>query len=664
MIAAFFQTFKRVITNSGGRLDILNGLPESFLEQWKIYDLAFSRVNNGIGLYALIAIEEAMVFPLPGLENIILIFGNADASKDKNILFDVKIIALNDGFSLRIAKVETSVTFDVPILKPVDISKNTVALSAEISFTIDSKIGIDIDAENGFSLLPCYIGDSGFIVSANEVVFSILNGNPFVKFENAEIIIPAIFNIPAGTKISFDYARVTASGFSGNCGADIPIEAGSMLFGMPGGINHIEIDIEANIPKTFGLKASLLLPFFSDAIDVKINVLQSNKLLLEINSTQETIDFEFGTLSFSGGILKGSISENDLLVEGEVHSVLIDLPGLQMQGNLLQTKLLKNDVSGLLTIDIENFKLGVLGTLSKGSLKVAENKDTDIFEVTIDAKASWDVFKDRMQLADVFGSSSLQDNDVLINCQWIKNADDSVLVKLLFSLNVTDISGLWRFIPAALQPSVKNLSLQLQAFYESADDFANGDEDNEIAIEGIVHFDFKLPEALQLPPNNLIVINTGNADGYIAAFLSATVEDDEQKIEISIENPVSIAINFPGLKQDVAPLQLSLDKILFNASNDAGTEGTIDIEGKFQFLPLNLPVTVPFSNKIEELLGSFTSTGVAGNAKLKLMFKDGKVACDIACTFDDTTLEVDLFDLVAGLTRGIKRNCIRGSSKR
>jgi hypothetical protein len=654
MFPTIYQTLQKLISNSGDKLELLNSLPPAFLAQWHIYDFAYSPITNGRNIYALIAIEKAIVLPLPGLENIILIIGNEGTSSEKIELFDVKITALADSYNLKIANIKATLIFDVPFLKPVDETINTVALSAEISFSIDSINGIDIDAENGLSLLPCYIGESGLIVNAQDIVFTKVNDKPVVKVENAEIIFPDVFNIPAGIKISFDDAQIAASGFTGKCSADIPMAPGATLFGLPGGINHVDIDIDANIPKAFRLKASLILPFFSDAIDVKLNIEQKFNVLLEVNAVQQTIDVGPGTLTFSGGILKGNIKENDLLVEGEVHNVLIDMPGLQINGNLLKTKLSKNDVTSLLSIDIENFKLGALGTLSKGSLKIEENKKEETFEVNIDTVASWADFKDRMQLADVFASSSVQDNDVLINCQWLKNDDGSTWAKLLFSLNVNDISGLWSFIPPAFQPSVKNLSLKLKATYEDAEDFANADEDDTIAIEGSVHFDFKLPEALQLPPNDLIVINTGNADGYIGASLSVTVDNDEQKIDISIENPVTVAINLPGLKQDVAPLQLSLDKVLFNTSiDDDGTEGIIEIEGTFKFLPLDLPVSVPFSNTLEQFLGDFTSTGIAGKAKLKLVFKDGKSACDIICTFDNTSLEVDLFDMIAGLTRGM-----------
>lgn len=652
MTPAIYQNLKKLISNSGDKLEILNNLPESWLAKWHIYDVAYARADDGISLYALVAIQETIIFPIPGLENVSLVFGK-NSLGNKETLFDAKIIASKDAYKLTIAQLEATLTLNVPFLHPVDPSKNTVAFSSEISFTLDSAAGIAIDSQNGFSLLPCYIGDSGFIIKADDIVFSMPKDSPDLKIKNAEVIIPAIFNIPGGTKIAFTEARISAEGFSGKCMADIPVTNGALLFGIPGGINHINIKIDNNIPTAFLLKASLLLPFFSEAIDVKLQVEKSDNVLLEINATHEIIDLDFGTVELSGGILKGTIKDEEFLAEGEAHTVLIDLPGLQIGGNLLKSKILRNQASALLMVDIDNFRLGTLGTLAKGSLKIIENRNTDSFEVQVDATATWADFKNRMQLVDVFGASSVQDNDVLINCQWIKNEDETVLAKLLFSLNINDISGLWSFIPAHLQPSVKNLSLELKAEYADTNDFAVAGEDESITVQGLVKFDFNLPEALQLPPNDLIKINTGNADGYIAASLSVTQEGGEQKVKASIENPVSIAINFPGLAQDVPPIYINLDKISFKASTDNGTEGEIEIDGTFTFLPLNLPVTVPFSNYLEQLLGSFTSEGIAGKAKLKMMFKDRKAACDIVCTFTDTALEMDLFDLIAGLTRGM-----------
>lgn len=654
MISANFPNLKKVISNSDDKFDILKALPARWLEEWHIYDFAFNRLHNGISIYALIAIDEPIDFPIPDCENVHIVFGK-NTIGGKISLFDLAIVTSVDSFQLAISRLQVSIQFDLPFLKPVD-SSALLEVVSEVSFKIDSENRIEIEPAVSFSLAPCYIGDSGVIVRAEEIKFSYLNDKPIFTLEEAELILPSFFNIPQGIEILFNDCRISKRGFSGTCVADVPIGAGGKLFGVSGGIHRVEFVIENSMPLKMDLRAKMLLPFFSEEIGVKLLVDNKDNINIEVDAAHEVISFDFGKIEFSGGLFRGHVRNEDFHIDGEAHTVVVELPGLQIQGSLLKTRIEKLGKISTFTLDIEEFKLGTLGTLRKGSLVITIHEDVGSYEVKLLANAQWTDFKARMQLADVFGASTIQDNDVHIAWHWLSNPDDSVQADVEFSININDISGLWSFIPVRLRPTVKNLSLCLTTSYKDVNEFATADEDEAIVVDGSVRFDFKLPEALQLPPNEVIVIHSGNDDGYMSASLTVTLVDDEQKVSAVVENPVSIEMHFPGLKQDDAPIQVSFDSLSFNAAVDDHAEiGEINMEGTFRFLLLDLPVNIPFSSSLERLLSSFTSAQVAGKARYKLAFKDGRVSSDIVCIFDNTSVEVDLFDLIANLARGMEK---------
>ncbi|RPJ03916.1 MAG: hypothetical protein EHM37_24080, partial [Deltaproteobacteria bacterium] len=137
---------------------------------------------------------------------------------------------------------------------------------------------------------------------------------------------------------------------------------------------------------------------------------------------------------------------------------------------------------------------------------------------------------------------------------------------------------------------------------------------------------------------------------------------NEAYMEMGIASAPNIGVNFPGMPQAEPPIQIELKKADFNLKAQQGSDnltGQLILEGNFDLRPINpseskLPVPPAIAAHMEKL---FRAAGLentfGGTAKFDLKFKDKKVAVSLGIAFDQAQIELDLFDMVAGLARGM-----------
>ena len=176
----------------------------------------------------------------------------------------------------------------------------------------------------------------------------------------------------------------------------------------------------------------------------------------------------------------------------------------------------------------------------------------------------------------------------------------------------------------------------------------------------------RLPDINQLPGlaaaglEDLVRVDTGDAGGWIDATFKAELGSDaginSGSLNATLDRPLTLAFNLPGLVLPAPPLELSIREISIELSaEDDQTEGEFQLKGGFTLrpiLPSDLGGLVPSSMAVhlESLLAIAHLYDLQGTAELRLGVSENGGYCAVDCTFDSAGLEIDLFDMLSGVT--------------
>ncbi|MCA9988531.1 MAG: hypothetical protein KDE59_29700, partial [Anaerolineales bacterium] len=225
-----------------------------------------------------------------------------------------------------------------------------------------------------------------------------------------------------------------------------------------------------------------------------------------------------------------------------------------------------------------------------------------------------------------------------------------------FAAALTEVDALWAFLPANINPQVPQAALTLAMAYDAAADKFSG--------SGSIALKMGLPDLPDLPGLSLLQITTGDEDGLIDLTVSGGFTDDNGAItpymNATIDNALTVDVNFPGLSQPTPPIHTSLKQIAFDLSTDANGDfaGGLVLTGDFSLRPLlpsqmGLPVPPAIAVQLEQLLGSVGLLPLAGTTEQAIRFRGDQAAFSMNCTFSEAALEVDLFDMFASLAGGL-----------
>lgn len=307
----------------------------SFLNQVWIEPLKVSSEGNDIVLETAVEVNQQVEFSLPAFDAIAFTFGGPD----NNIYGRFKIL-LNSQF---ICEVNIPVNIKIKnFLKPVIYQDGKyVAQENPLYISIlDSKLIFNlILGELSFSsstinVPNCMIGDTGVIFAADNFRFLGSLFDPKISFDSAKIILPDFFIIPPNTEIILSNAEISSIGFSGSCSIDIPLTASSTIFGIPGGLKHVEIKIENNQPVTFNLEGQLLIPYFDKPVDVKFDIGNGNfsVQLLSVGGGDITLtkdELLALHIQSMGGTVNSTTNKLELNFSGGIEPLLFAKDGVQ-----------------------------------------------------------------------------------------------------------------------------------------------------------------------------------------------------------------------------------------------------------------------------------------------------------------------------------------------
>jgi hypothetical protein len=131
-------------------------------------------------------------------------------------------------------------------------------------------------------------------------------------------------------------------------------------------------------------------------------------------------------------------------------------------------------------------------------------------------------------------------------------------------------------------------------------------------------------------------------------------------MELVIEPPLTAGVNLPGLPQAQPPIQIGISRVDFDLSALDGDSlgGHLAIGGEFRLRPISaagtsFPVPPFMAAHIEKLFKAATLSSFKGSAKLDLSFQGDESEIRLSCVFEDAGVELDLFDMLSSLARGM-----------
>jgi hypothetical protein len=348
----------------------------AFLDRIYVLDYQTDDLAGNFFVRIWLAFEGEIAIGIPGLEGVKLVFGGSDV---EGYTFITAALIVGEESSLTLENVSVAFRFDKTILTPVALAADAPAREfAEISMTGSITITKDFDVDfQGFDTLkltPAMIGDSGVIISADDIKLALSRTNTppeilAAGFEEGFLglfIGQARVRLPAGLDslipqdICLSNAAIGSGGFSGSLGAQYtPVydpatktftgPGAGQLFGTPFGLKDLALSFRQNAMIESQVTGQILLPFFDQPVDVSIG------------------------LNLDGGFSCQLLSESGLYTLTKPGAVEIELDslGFEVSGDTFKAML-----SGKLTplfggLDWPSFQVKELSIDSEGNIVFA-----------------------------------------------------------------------------------------------------------------------------------------------------------------------------------------------------------------------------------------------------------------------------------------------------
>ncbi len=363
----------------------------------------------------------------------------------------------------------------------------------------------------------------------------------------------------------------------------------------------------------------------------------------------------------------GVLQETAFQVKGDLSGSL-NLDGLGVIAlDLIRIELAHSPVRDTLKIDLHDLSFGPLGHVEAATLQI---RSTDVanavdrqLSVVLETTLAWQDLRQRLNLIQLPDQFPLPPDNAQITAylNWEDNGGGYKLV-LRFAAELSDLGSVWSFIPEDFRPEARQVRFTFEATYANASAFQNASTSDIFSGDAAVEMELRLPQLPSAPGAELFDIDR---EQWIKAGLKGGVRSvngvDEGYMEMAIANAPTVKVNFPGLPQAEPPVQITINHVAFDLKAQGGADsstGHLSLNGDFLFRPINpaetdLPVPPAMAVHMEKLFKAAGLSEFSGTATFDLTFKGDKAAVALGIVFDQAKLELDLFDMIAGLTRGM-----------
>ncbi len=297
-------------------------------------------------------IKGNVSFSLPFFDIVSLTIGE----QENNTTFFNTSLGIGAEPYLDVRDVPVKISIAKEVLQPVDDHKqiipnqNVLIELGRISFYVDIN-GISLQENIEINIPFCMIGQTGILVELSGLNIKLLSASPSVSFNKCKIVLPDLFLSSEGLEINMENTSISATGFSGSCSVDIPLTEDSNIFGIPGGLKHVEIVIENNQPTTFILEGELTIPYFDTPVDVFFGIDENGDITATIKnlSNEPFTKDELVSLYLQSMELKKEGSVGSLSLSGSLQPLLFAKDGLKWPK--MDVRNLRIDTNGKLSID-------------------------------------------------------------------------------------------------------------------------------------------------------------------------------------------------------------------------------------------------------------------------------------------------------------------------
>lgn len=304
-----------------------DGLLTSVLD--KLFFTQYSPVTDrdGIGLLIDLVVAEEVAISLPGLEGFKIVFGSDDTGLTT---ISASFFAGSKGVYASFRDLTISVRFPPTILKPVPESPEAIAaphsqIDVTGSLFVDENFDVRIEGFDSIRLKPAMVGDSGIIISADDVRFDLSRTTALPEviaagFDESFIGVfvgEAQVKLPEGLPelvpedLVLENAAIGSGGVSGRLEAPFSFEfdnntltysgeGGGEFFGIPFGVSNILLDVQQNAFRESSITGELLLPFFDRRVAIDVGLTLDGSFTTRITGPVESDDtFESSTGLFT-----------------------------------------------------------------------------------------------------------------------------------------------------------------------------------------------------------------------------------------------------------------------------------------------------------------------------------------------------------------------------
>lgn len=259
--------------------------------------------------------SDNIVFHMPGLSDISLVFG-ADGEQSE---FDIEI-DLRSPLELRLINVEVALRFSSSILRPVvkigerfapDTSRNymQVGVTGSIRTSAD---GISVDGFDTLSFGPIMIGNSGIVIEAPSFSFDVSTGSNIPQASaaglpenwigayigSATLYLPPDLSSILPSGISMRECFIGSGGFSGKVSGTWTPQLNSAkteftgngagdIFGIPFALKELSIEFKQNTLVESKIEGAMILPFFDQPVNCEVRLTNDGDFTVALSAEQD-----------------------------------------------------------------------------------------------------------------------------------------------------------------------------------------------------------------------------------------------------------------------------------------------------------------------------------------------------------------------------------------
>ena len=668
----------------------------------------FESEEAGILSYTMVlGIKQSFLFNIPGLPAIQL--GIVSDNPDEWPLILCEVVVSGTPQSITLRHFPLRVVIDNPILLPIPPEDEVDALagfSFEIEGTLSVSADLTIKAElESFSLPSFTIAGTGLIldlqdchlISHADDVNSDIKALGFdqnfrgfyaqsakfywdIPFQLNGSDLPGIRTNLENIALGNQGVSVTASlqwdvAFDGNNIDSVRTDIYGELFepDWQCAIEKLEVVIESNIPIGTSGVGYLRVPFFAQIAKIELGyqyqspsnyeftltLSQLPHLPLDINLGHPDYQLQINDFQLSGQFS----SDGDFQLQGQAGLVL-NLSGLSVVAESVEIIFEHTKKQDKLLIKLDNIQVDNYGQIDIAQLAIVMLRDDEgdyqLALLELVSEVQWQDISSRITLDDSAALLPMPPNDALVNLNisW-----SNQVVNFSIKAELDAVDKLWRFIPEAMRPEIDNAIIDIQLTA------SGGDFRGELGVAFLLRLpDFTQFEALQEAGlSDFIDVESGDENGWMQLRFASEIHTSESgsadrhsagTISASIENPISIALQLPGLLLPEAPIVIDINKISLELSAD-GEEltGVLNLEGNFELYPIlpdNLDGFVPpmIAMQLDKLLSIAKQLELSGSASLTLGISNDYAYFKAKCIFDQAALELDLFNMLSNALAG------------